>query len=108
MTVKEMGLASVTGQAFFIHSIVVYILTVMWYSRRMADTIDNLVLELLRAMRADIEEIKRDLHEVKSEVISLRIIMGEFIKADARREGSIASLEHRVERLERRSGLVDA
>jgi hypothetical protein len=69
---------------------------------------DNLVLELLRAIRADMDEIKRDLREVKSEVISLRVIMGEFLKADARREGSIASLEHRVERIERRLELADA
>ena len=68
----------------------------------MPETIDSLVLEHLRAMRADIADPKHDMREVRSEVISLRVVMGEFIKADARRESSVASLEHRVERLERR------
>ena len=64
----------------------------------MPETIDSLVLEHLRAIRSDIADLKHDMREVRSEVISLRVVMGEFIKADARRESSVASLEHRVER----------
>lgn len=68
----------------------------------MTDATDNLVLEHLKRIQADLSEVKRDVREVKSEVVSLRTIMGEFIKTDARREGSIASLELRIERIERR------
>ena len=49
----------------------------------MPETIDSLVLEHLHAMRADIVDLKHDMREIRSEVISLRVVMGEFIKADA-------------------------
>jgi len=71
----------------------------------MAEPINDLVLEHLKRIQSDLTEVKRDVREVKSEVVSLRTIMGEFIKTDARREGSIASLELRVERIERRLDL---
>jgi len=67
----------------------------------------DIVLEHLKRIQADLGEVRRDMREVKAEVISLRTIMGEFIKADGRRDGSIATLEHRIARIERHLELQD-
>jgi len=68
----------------------------------MTEPTNSLLLEHLKRIQTDLSEVKRDVREVKSDIVSLRTIMGEFLKADARREGNIASLEVRVERIERR------
>ena len=74
----------------------------------MTEPTNSLLLEHLKRIQADLSEVKRDVRGVKSEIVSLRTIMGEFLKADARREGSIASLEVRVERIERRLDIQDS
>ena len=44
---------------------------------------------------------------MKDEMVSLRTIMGEFIKTDARREGDYLHLSARVDRIENRLDLQD-
>lgn len=43
----------------------------------------DLVLEHLKKIQADISELKIDVRTLKNEVISVRTIMGEFIKNSA-------------------------
>jgi hypothetical protein len=73
----------------------------------MTDEPNNLVLEHLKKIHADTAEIKRDIRDMKAEIISLRTIMGEFIKTDARRETDVLGLHIRIERIEARLGLTD-
>ena len=81
----------------------------------MSDKTTNLVLEHLKKIQAGMADIRstmtdmrRDTREMKAEIISLRTIMGEFIKTDARRETDILGLHMRIERIEARLGLPDA
>jgi len=67
------------------------------------------VLEILKKIQLGQAEIRnslvdarRDIRTVKDEIVSLRSIMGEFIKTDARRETDHLHLAARVDRLEER------
>lgn len=73
----------------------------------MTEKITNeLMYETLKGLQTDMSEVRRDVRAIKDEITSLRMIMGEFIKTDARRESDLASLASRVERIERRLDIV--
>lgn len=74
----------------------------------------DLVLEQLKKLQAGMTElrngmadVRRDVRSMKDEIVSLRTIMGEFIKSDARREGDYLNLATRVERIENRLDMQD-
>ena len=67
----------------------------------MADEIDNLVLEHLRAIRSDISEIKLKVDELAGSYSGL-------LKIAASQGDSILRLDRRIERIEKRLDLVDA
>lgn len=67
----------------------------------------DLVLEHLKTIQAKLAQMERNDRGTIAELISLRTMMGEFIKTDARREGHYLSLEARVDRIERRLQLDD-
>ena len=52
------------------------------WGKKMTENIENLVLEQLRAIRADIASVKEDTREIKS-----RLIMAESGIASLRRDG---------------------
>jgi hypothetical protein len=67
----------------------------------------DVVPEMLKRIQAGILEIRsgqtdmrQDIRAIKEEIVSLRIIMGEFIKTDARRETDYLNVAARVARLE--------
>ena len=69
----------------------------------MADTVDNkLLYEILVGLRNSMADQRSDIRSIKDEIVSLRTIMGEFIKTDARRESDYLHLAARIERLEQR------
>ena len=74
----------------------------------MTDAPDNLVLEILRRMQADIAAMRQDLRDMKGDLISLRTIMAEFLKTDARRETDMLALQLDLERIKTRLDLTDA
>jgi hypothetical protein len=80
----------------------------------MVDPDNKLILETLKKIQAGIADLRngqvdlrRDVGTMKDEIVSLRTIMGEFIKTDARRESDYLHLAARVDRLERRADLQD-
>jgi hypothetical protein len=80
----------------------------------MVDPDNKLILETLKKIQAGIADLRngqvdlrRDVSTIKDEIVSLRSIMGEFIKTDARRESDFLHLVARVDRLERRADLQD-
>jgi hypothetical protein len=80
----------------------------------MADADNTLILETLKKIQAGmvdlrnaVADVRQDTRTIKDEIVSLRTIMGEFIKTDARREGDYLQLAARVDRLERRADLQD-
>lgn len=81
----------------------------------MTENIENLVLEQLRALRADVASVKEDTREIKtrlavveSGIASLRRDSGDFATSIAAQHLSYDRLAERVERIERRLDLSDA
>ena len=72
----------------------------------MTEKTENLVLELLRAMRPDIANIKQDIREMKGQLISIRHHLVVTDSDAVRNEEGIAHLQVRVERIERRLELA--
>ena len=81
----------------------------------MTESIDNLVLEHLRAMRADMTSLRDDVREVKNRLSTVEAGQGAILQHIGHLTSSIAQqqvsfdrLSDRVERIERRLNLVDA
>ncbi|MEH6575677.1 MAG: hypothetical protein V7731_01245 [Amphritea sp.] len=74
----------------------------------MTEDTENIVLELLRAIRSDIQHIKSDLSELKASDISIRkqlhSIQGDFL----RQEQGIASIRVDIDKIKSRLNLVEA
>jgi phage shock protein A len=68
----------------------------------------DLVLELLRVMRSDISEIRTDIRDVKARIGSIESYIATLHGDQARAALKMDDLTARVERLEKRTGLVDA
>lgn len=67
---------------------------------------ENLVIEHLKRIQADIAEVKRDVRDLKASNAMILGMIGELVKASARGDERFASLEARVERIEHRLDLI--
>ena len=79
----------------------------------MTDPIDNIILEHLKAIRAELVEIKADtsdiklrLHSVDTSVIELRRNDVHLFEDDARQQVSLDKLLERIQRIEKRLELT--
>jgi hypothetical protein len=79
----------------------------------MADEVSNLIIEHLKALRADVAAVKADTMEIKERLRSHDASIIELRRADvhvfedqARQQVSIDALARRVERLEHRLELT--
>ena len=79
----------------------------------MTDRIDNIILEHLKAIRAELAEIKADtsdiklrLHSVDTSVIELRRNNVHLFEDDARQQLSLDKLLERIQRIEKRLELT--
>ena len=68
---------------------------------------DNIVLELLRAIRGDIGRIKDDMGALKVEMTAVRQHLAGVITLQEHDHGDIAALKVRLEPIERRLELAD-
>jgi septal ring factor EnvC (AmiA/AmiB activator) len=80
----------------------------------MADNVENLILEHLRAIRADIGGIREDVREIKQRLTSLETAVAGLRRDNANLYGDVIDqqsrydrLAERVERIEHRLGLAD-
>jgi len=74
----------------------------------MAETTDNLVLEHLRAIRADISALNGNMRDVKARLSSIESYIA-TLHGDQTRAGlTLDDLAARIERLEKRAGLIEA
>ena len=78
------------------------------YNMCMSNGPNNLVLEHLKKLQADVSDIKRDVRDVKANNSMLLSLFGELVKANARDDEHFAHLETRIERIESRLNLNDA
>ena len=68
---------------------------------------DNLVLEYLRAIRADMAKMATEMHSIRIEMTAMRhILTGHSIQLDHDHD-EIAVLKTRVDRIEQRLDLTD-
>lgn len=81
----------------------------------MADEPANLVLEWMRrldvkfdGMREDMQQIKGRLTNVETALAMVATEAGSLMAADARMQQAIDRMSDRLERIERRIGLIDA
>lgn len=85
---------------------VIYVLAVTCYACPMSDT-DNLVLEDLRTMRIDLGDIKKIVVDLAQQLIGLRKPIHALEGNALRIEEGMARVELRVEKIEKRVGLID-
>jgi hypothetical protein len=74
----------------------------------MTNDIQNLIFEHLRAMRVDIATVKADTRDIKGRLSSIETYIATMHGDQARTSTTLDNLTERVERLEQRTGLVDA
>jgi hypothetical protein len=73
----------------------------------MSPKTENLILEILKRVQADISVLKTDLHDLKEGQISIRNQLHTMQGDTLRQEHTMARLGHRLERVENRLDLVD-
>lgn len=74
----------------------------------MTETTDNLVLEHLRAIRADISALNGNMRDVKARLSSIESYIA-TLHGDQTRAGlTLDDLAARIERLEKRVGIIEA
>ncbi len=79
----------------------------------MSDTPENLVLELLRALRGDMVGLRREVRDVRDRlsalelgVAGIRRDLATLAETDARIAASVDGLSDRVDRIERRLDIL--
>jgi hypothetical protein len=77
-----------------------------------SDGPDNIVLNLLRAIRGDIEEIRLDVRELKERMTNLETLVGNSVSTELHHYASLSGRLDRVggdvDHIKRRLDLVDA
>jgi len=74
----------------------------------MADNVPNeLLLETLKAMQAELTAVADDVVDVKTDMRSLKGHMDAFMRSEVTQDGALASIQARIDRVERRLELAD-
>lgn len=73
----------------------------------MADEPINLVLEHLRAMRADMTAMRDELREVKARLTAVETVLITLAGSMVRMQHTLDAHGDRLERIEKRLGLID-
>ncbi len=73
----------------------------------MTDNAENLILEHLRALRADVSYIKTDVRDLKLRMSSMENYMASFHLEIARHGSKFDEVDARIDRIERRLALRD-
>lgn len=73
----------------------------------MNDKVENLILEHLRIMRADIGRIEGKVDTLGAEMLILRQHMAGLVGSETLHNAEIAGIKVRLDRIERRLELVD-
>ena len=81
--------------------------TVFMGGQHMTDNIENLILEHLRALRADVSSIKADVRDLKLRMSSMENYMASFHLEIARHGSKFDEVDARIDRIERRLELRD-
>ena len=73
----------------------------------MNEKVENLILEHLRVIRADMRKMADDIHTLRAEMTSMRGHMSGIASLQDHDHGDIAAIKIRLDRIETRLDLVD-
>lgn len=73
----------------------------------MVENVDNLVLEPMRGMRADMARMSDRMDSIGAEILIIRQHMAGLLGSQTLHDAEIAGLKVRLDRIERRLELVD-
>jgi hypothetical protein len=74
----------------------------------MADNVTNeLLLETLKAIPSKLADIASDIVDLKADMRGMKGHMAAFMQSEVAQDGLIASIQLRIERIEKRLNLVD-
>jgi hypothetical protein len=69
----------------------------------MSDNVTNdLLLETLRAIQSKLSDIASDIVDLKADMRGLKGHMAAFMQSEVAQDGAIASIQAKIERIERR------
>ena len=69
--------------------------------------VDNLILEHLRVIRADMGSMKEELSGMRAEMLIIRQHMAGLLGSQTLHDGEIANIKVRLDRIEKRLELAD-
>ncbi|MDX3924882.1 MAG: hypothetical protein QHC90_03610 [Shinella sp.] len=73
----------------------------------MNEKVENLILEHLRSMRADMVSLKEEMGGVRAEMLVMRQHMAGLLGSQVLHDGELASIKVRLDRLEKRMELSE-
>ena len=74
----------------------------------MSDTITNqLLLENLKEIQSKLTTMANEIGDIRTDIRGIKTHMAGFLQAEASQDGTIASIQARLDRLERRLQLQD-
>lgn len=75
----------------------------------MADenVLHDLMLENFRAIRNELASLRSDVTDIKNDLRSIKTHMAGFMQSEVAQDGAIASIQSRLERIERRLELQE-
>ena len=69
----------------------------------MAENVTNeLILEHLKAIQAKLADVASEVHDLKADVRGVKGHMASFMQSEVSQDGAIATLQERLDRIERR------
>ena len=73
-----------------------------------SDNVDfSLLLETMKAMRSELSQVRVDVSDIKIDMRGLKAHMAGYLQSEIAQDSQIASLQARMDRIERRLDLVD-
>lgn len=74
----------------------------------MADNVTNqLLLEPLKAMQAKLSDVANDVSDMKADMRGLKGHIPAFMQSEVAQDGAIASIQAKIDRIERRLELAE-
>lgn len=73
----------------------------------MNEKVENLILEHLRVLRADVGRLSDDMRGMHAEMRAMKQHMAAFMAHETTQDGDIASIKARIDRIERRLDIID-
>jgi len=75
---------------------------------KLADVSNELLLEHLKSIQGQLRTLGDDLGDLKADMRGLKTHMAGFMQSEVAQDGTLATIRLRLDRIEKRLGLVDS